>query len=376
MNFNLSDEQAFVKDTIRRFMTRECPRDVAHQMDQAGKFPGELLRKVAGLGFCSLTVPEEYGGGGPNLLAAALVAEEIAAMLPPLAGAFAGIAFRGGQVIAALGSEAQKQRLLPAIVRGELLFSYALDQPTAAVEASQTTAARQAGAFILNGRKAFVALAGRADYLSVLARTGDGQSLFLVPATAQGIDYQPVATVGYRGSGLSEAVFQDVRLSVDDLLGGPAQLNRGEDQGHVLQTVDHLASAAIGLGIAQGAYDYAAGYASERVQFGQRLAQFEAVQHMLVDLAIDIRAARLLFYQACWQADQGQPFDLTAAMARARTGALARQAGLQSVHILGGYGYMAEYDAQRYMRDSLVLFSGSETTELLKNSVGSLLELG
>ncbi len=378
MNFSLTDEQQFIKDTLRKFMARECPRDVARALDEQGAFPGQLLQNLAGPGFCGLNVPEEYGGGGQNLLGAAIIVEVIAGLCPTLAGAFASVVFRGGQNITALGSEVQKQELLPGIAQGELLFTYALAEPTTpfSVDKVQTSAIEEGETFILTGTKAFVSLAGQSNHLLTLARTGQGTSLFIVPADAPGIDYHTTQTVGYRGSNLSEVIFNEVPVSADNLLGGPERLNRGEEQVRHLLAVDHLALAAAGLGIAQGAYDYAAVYAGERVQFGRSLTEFEAIQHMLVDLAIEIRATRLLLYQACRQGDREQSFDLEAAMARLRAGELARQAALQGVHILGGYGYMSEYDAERYVRDSLVLFSGNETTELLKSSVGAMLGLG
>lgn len=378
MNFSLSDEQQLIKDTIRKFMTRECPRDVARALEEQETFPGELLQKLAGSGFCGLNVPEEHGGGGQNLLGAAIIVEELASLCPTLAGAFTGVVFRGGQVIAALGSQAQKQELLPGIARGELLFTHALVEPALpfSVDTIQTTALEESATFVLTGTKAFVSLTGRAHYLLTLARTGEGSSIFVVPANAPGIESRPIETVGYRSAGSGEVIFHEVPVAAADLLGGPDQLGRGAEQARYLVAVDHLALAASGLGIARGAYEYALTYAGERVQFGQAITQFEAIQHMLVDLAIEIRATRLLLHQACWQGDQGHPFHLEAAMARVRAGDLARQAALQGVHILGGYGYMAEYDAERYVRDSLVLFSGNETTELLKSSVGALLGLG
>ncbi|RME51525.1 MAG: acyl-CoA dehydrogenase, partial [Caldilineae bacterium] len=188
-----------------------------------------------------------------------------------------------------------------------------------------------------------------------------------------GLTLHPTGTVGFRGAGMREAVLDDVPAAPADILGG--ETGQGAAQIAFLQAMDHLAQAAIGVGMAQGAYRYAARYAGERVQFGQPLVQFEAVRHMLVDLAVEVETARLLLYRACWLADAGQPFALSAAMAHLRATALARQAGTHAVQILGGYGYMAEYDAARALRDSLTLLSGIETPEVVKNSVGEMLGL-
>jgi alkylation response protein AidB-like acyl-CoA dehydrogenase len=374
MDFNLTSEQTFIRETIRKFMARECPREKAHELDEQGSFPGELLAKIAEMGFCSLTVPEAYGGAGQDLLGAAIVVEEIATTSPALAGLFASVTFGGGQVIACLGSSAQKERYLPEIAEGGLVFSLAL---CSTLNIGGVTAVTRGNTFILNGRISDVSLANRADYLIVQASANDSSTLFLISAAdAPGIFAQETEMVGSRGAGLAEVSFENVPVAAEDVLGEPTYVTRGKEQATYATAVDHLATAALSLGLAQGAYAYTADYAGERVQFGQPIVQFEAIQHMLVDLAVSLQSTRWLLYHACWLADQGKPFAPEAAMARLQAGELARQAGLQSVHILGGYGYMAEYDAQRYLRDSLVLFNGGETAELLKNNIGELIGLG
>lgn len=375
MDFNLTSEQLFVQETLRKFMARECPREQAHELDEQGAFPADLLAKLAEMGFCSLNVPEEYGGAGRDVLAAAIAVEEIASLSPALAGLFASVTFYGGQALATLGSQAQQRRLMPDIAQGALLFGYGpederVDDGLAAVSAN--------GSFLLNGRLPFASLANRADYLLVQARSGDDgneTTCFVLPADTPGVHCQVTDSVGYRGAEPGQVTFEDVTLTTDHVLGSPELVNGGREQAAYLRAVDHLATAAIALGLAQGATTYTANYAGERVQFGQAIRHFEAVQHKLVDLALALQSTRWLLYHACWLADQDQPFGLEAAMARLQAGDLARQAGLQSVHILGGYGYMAEYDAQRYLRDSLVLLSGSEAEEELKNTIGTMLAL-
>lgn len=379
MDFDLSSEQLFIRETMRKFMARECPREKVHELDERGTFPAELLAKIAGMGFCSLTVPESYGGAGQDLLGVAIAIEEIATISPSLAGLFAAVALRGGQVISHLGSDEQKERFLPEIAEGSLVFTLGLGDPLNDGDQRPVTvhdAITKDDGFVLNGQIANVVLAHRADYLITQAYRHEESTLFLVPLKAQGILVRETEMVGARGAGMAEVTFVDVALKAEDMLAGPAGINQGREQAEYVSAVDQLAIAALGLGLAQGAYAYTAGYVGERVQFGQPIGQFEAIQHMLVDLAVDIQSTRWLLYHACWLADQGKPFALETALAHLRAGLLARQAGMKSVHILGGYGYMAEYDAQRYLRDSLVLFSGGVTTELLKNDIGRLLSLG
>jgi alkylation response protein AidB-like acyl-CoA dehydrogenase len=198
-------------------------------------------------------------------------------------------------------------------------------------------------------------------------------SLFLVPRDAPGLSVQATPGVGMRGSGLGQVVLDGVLLGPQQILGGAQCFGQAQAGLVYLAALDQLHGAALGLGIAQGAYAYALNYARERSQFGQTLLQFEAVEHMLVEQAVSLQSVRWLLYHACWLADLGKPFALEAAMARLQAGNLARQAGLQCVHILGGYGYMAEYDAQRSMRDALLILPGGESTEVLKTKIGKQL---
>ncbi|MCZ7573883.1 MAG: acyl-CoA dehydrogenase family protein [Ardenticatenaceae bacterium] len=382
MDFGLTDEQGFIQETIRKFMARECPREVARDLDDRGRFPGKLLRAIAELGLCALNASEEYGGGDKDLLGSIVVVEELSAMCPPLAAAFSGVTLRGGRIIAEFGNDDQKRRFLPAIAQGALLFTYALIEPVTDVSSDiKTTAMYEDGAFVLNGSKSFVGLASRANYILTLARTDQavdikqGLAFLLVDAAAPGVQIREIEKVGYRGASLCEVLLNNVAIPEDDLLGGVGQLNRGWEQSAFVLALEQIEAAAFGLGIAQGAYDYGAAYARERVQFGQPIAQFEAIQHMFVDMAVAIRASRLLLYQACWLCDQGLPFAVEAAVAQLSATEIARKAALQCLHILGGYGYTMEYDAQRYVRDSLGLLDGIETAEFLKSRVGALLGL-
>ncbi len=170
--------------------------------------------------------------------------------------------------------------------------------------------------------------------------------------------------------------FDGVRLTKEDLLGGPEQAHNGARQARLLRAVDRLAVAAGGVGIAQGALDYAADYARQRVQFGRPIAEFEAIQQKFAEVAVSVRAARLLLYEACWRAERQQSFELEAAAAAAQATSVARRTCLEAVQILGGQGYMLESDAQRYLRDSLVLFSGAERVGQLACEVGALMGIG
>lgn len=374
MDFALTSEQTFIQETLRKFMERECPREKAHALDEENAFPRDLLPKIVEIGLCGLNVPEPLGGMGQDLIGTVVGMEEIASISPQLAALLAAVCLCGGQGLSRFGSTAQQQLLLPRIAKGELKVSFALEADLDG-EPAGVRAQRKEDIYSLTGQVPHVAFAcpGGADYLIAQTHSADGHegvSLFLVPLGSPGLRVQATPAVGMRGIGLGEVRFDQVRLSPEAVLGGPGKFEQSRVEADYLDALDHLSGAALGLGIAQGAYAYTLNYARERSQFGQTLLEFEAVEHMLVDQAVQLQSARWLLYHACWLADQGKAFGLEAAMARLQAGALARQAGLQSIQVLGGYGYMAEYDSQRSMRDSLALFPGGESTELLKSRIG------
>lgn len=383
MDFTFTEEQASIRETIQKFITKELKRDEVRKRDESMAFPADMFKTIRDMGFCGLTVPEAWGGGGPNTLGAVLVAEELSSIYPALAAAFIASTFCGGNVISAMGSPEQKNRFLPELAQGSLMFSYALREPGDAYGRSlvKTTAARSGKGFLLNGEKAWVRLADRADYLVTLASTideknsGPALSVFIVDAKAKGIAVHPAEKIGFDSMSLCRVTFEGTALTDGDILGGPGMLNRGGEQFEALMDSENLEVACTAVGLAQGAYAYASQYSKERIQFGKPIVDFGAVKHMLVDSALKIKSARLLAYQAASLRDRGIPASVEAAMARVSAVEAAHTAALNCVQVLGGYGYAKEYDAQRYMRDALVLLTGGEPVEVIKDSIGAMLSL-
>ncbi|MGV8081108.1 MAG: acyl-CoA dehydrogenase family protein [Syntrophales bacterium] len=384
MDFRLTEEQEVIRDTIRRFIVRECTREAAREADEKGDFPEKLYRPLADNGFCGLVVPEAYGGGGRNVLAAVLIIEELSAVYPALAGCFGACALTGGKNLGALGSPGQKERYLPSVVDGSALFAGGILEPDAGYDplAVNMTATPSGDGFLLSGVKRFVRLAGRATTILTLARTAsgdsprDGLSFFLVNAAGPGITTGTMDLVGTTSLGIGEVRFENVDVSREDILGGPEGLNQGYRQWEAVRETEHLEVAACGLGIAQGAYDYAVQYAKERVQFGRPIIAFSAVKDMLVDMAVHIRASRLVAWQAACLADEEKRCAAEAATARILAVETARKASMDCVQVLGGYGYTMEYDAQRYVRDAMVLLGGAGPQEMLREDLGAMLGLG
>ncbi len=377
MDFTLTEEQRSIRETIRKFVAKECEREAVKRLDEEGTFPGELFRKVADIGLCALTIPEADGGAGPNVLAAVLVTAELAAIHPPLAGVFATQSLCGGRVIAEIGTAAQKEQYLPGLLDGSLLMTLAVTEPDQGYEetGSGTKARAEGDRIFIAGRKSSVRLADRAAFLithATAVEDGGASAFYIVGAAGSGVGVRPLEQVGFHGMSLCEVTFDNTAVSTGDRLGGDADAAAEDRKRDRILAAEHLAVAACALGIAEGAYAYALHYAKERIQFGKPIVRFGAVQDMLVDTALEVRSASLLTHRAAALADQGEAGLVECIQARLAATAAARTAALQGVQVFGGYGYAMEYDAQRYLRDSLVLLTGGVTRQVLSNRLANL----
>ena len=381
MDFSLTEEQTMLKDTIRRFMETEIPREVAVEIDEKDEFPHELLQKLCDLGFMGINVPEEYGGQGGNIIDEMIFFEEISKRLPVLAWAAGNIILYGSAIIGVNGSEEQRRKYLPRLAKGELIFAYALTEPNAGSDAAsiQTKAVLKDGHYVLNGTKMFITGAGVADITITNARTAEsrfgGITDFLVDTKSEGYAARPIKDLGYRGSNTCEVNYDEVKVPVENILGGPEKLNNGWSQMMRLLNSERLLLSACALGIGQGAFEYALNYSKEREQFGKPIGRFQAIQHMLVEMATELEAARQLAYYAAWRDIQGMEAVKETSMSKYYCTEVAKKVCLQGVQILGGYGYAMEYDAQRYLRDVIVLPIGGGTTQIQKNIIGAQLGL-
>jgi alkylation response protein AidB-like acyl-CoA dehydrogenase len=362
MNFELSREQAMVKDAIRDWVTRECPRDLVAKMDEAGEFPSNLLRKLDKLEFSGMTVPEAYGGEGRNIPGACLVIEQIANLYPTLARCFGAKTILGGALIDALGSDSQKATYLPQCAKGKLLVAFAHGEKSNTNQPLKLSENRMgAASYVLNGEKHYVSNADQAQLLLVSAcveddasNQGEKNAFLLMDPHVAGITIEPMAKIGYKGAQSCRVHFDHVTLDKNTLLGGEsAGLNTSLGQ----QIMDYflLSVSAEAVGLAQGVFDYTLKHARQRVQFGQAIGKFAAIRRRFAEMACQIDAARLLLYRACWLADCGKSFHREVSMAKFAAGETACRCAMDGLQIYGGYGYTMEYDIQRYMRDAVCL---------------------
>ncbi|MBC7104550.1 MAG: acyl-CoA dehydrogenase family protein, partial [Firmicutes bacterium] len=361
-------------DTVYKFMLREVA-PITERIDREDYFPLDVWKKIGALGLMGLTVPEEYGGGGQDLLATVLVMEQMSRICPAVALSYGAHAVLCTDTLYHNANEEQRRRYLPGLCSGEKIGCLALTEPNAGSDAVsiQTTARREGDHYLLNGTKMFITNAPVGHVFVVYAKTDKaagarGISAFIVERDFPGLSVpRKLEKMGHRGSPTGEVVFEDCRVPAANLLGqenrGVAVMMSGLDR-------ERAAVAAIPVGLAQGTLDLALKYAKERVQFGQPIASFQLIQAKLADMYTQIEAARLLTYKAAILADRserggkGTEIHKVAAAAILFAGEMATRVALEALQIHGGYGYMLEYPVNRYVRDAKLLEIGAGTSEI------------
>jgi short/branched chain acyl-CoA dehydrogenase len=370
MDFELTDEQRLLRDTVRDFARQEVA-PAAEELDRTKSFPYELVAKMAELGLMGIPFPEEYGGGGADTLSYALAVEELTRVDSSVAITMAAHTSLGTMPIHLWGTDEQKSDWMPQLTSGEKLAAFGLTEPEAGSDAgnTQTRAELDGGEWVVNGAKQFITNSGTeiSGCVTITAVTGQTNgtkeiSNLIVPNGTPGYEAgEPYRKMGWNASDTRPLSFDDCRIPEGSLLG-----RRGEGFKQFLQILDggRIGVAAMGVGLAQGALDEAISYAKERRAFGQPISRFQAIQAKIADISAQIEAARLLVYRAAVLKDRGEPFTLTAAQAKLITGRLAVRATEEAVQIHGGYGYIEEYPVCRFYRDAKILTIGEGTDEV------------
>lgn len=368
MNFELTDDQKAIQQMARDFAENEL-KDRAHEWDRDKRFPKEIIPKMAALGFMGMGIPEEYGGAGLDLLSQSLVMEEVARHCGSTALTLASHNGLGSKHILNFASEEQKKKYLPPIACAEKLSAWALTEPGSGSDASgmKTIAEEKGDHFILNGSKAFITQGSVGDTYVVLAKTDPakkqkGISAFILekgmPGFSQG---KPEDKLGCRGSDTSTLSFDNVKVPKENLIGE-------RDHGFIdtLKILDggRVIIGAMSLGLGRGALEESLKYAKEREQFGKPIADFQAIQWKLANMATELEAARLLIYRACALQMAGKPYNTEASMAKLFASEAALKACDEAIQIHGGYGYIKEYPVERYWRDARICTIGEGTSEV------------
>lgn len=371
MDFDLTTEQEMIRKEVRKFAQSEIA-PVALELDEAEAFSAELTRKMGDIGLFGMFVADRYEGQAMDYVSYIIAVEEVARVDGSQAATVAAGNSLGIGPLYYFGSEAQKQKYLPALCRGEGLWGFGLTEPTAGSDAggSKTTAVKDGNHWVINGSKIFITNAACDMTMGVTVQAVTGTrpngkpeyTCFIVEAGTPG--FRAVAMkhkMMWRASNTAELYFDDVRVPEENILG-----QRGDGFHQMLKTLDggRLSIAAMGLGGAQGAYELGLKYAQKREQFGQPISKFQAVAFKLADCAVEIECARNLLYKACWLKDKGRPFEKLAAMAKLYCSEVMGRVADHAVQIHGGYGLMKEYNVERFYRDHKLLEIGEGTSEV------------
>jgi alkylation response protein AidB-like acyl-CoA dehydrogenase len=369
--YTLPEEHQLLRKTVREVCDDKiAPR--AAEIDETAEFPFDVLKALVDADLHAVHVPEEYGGVGADAIASAIVIEEVAraccasSLIPA-------VNKLGTMGLLLSGSEELKQRYLPQLARGEVMFSYALSEPEAGSDAAgmKTRAVRDGDSFVLNGVKRWITNAGVSEYYTVMAVTDPdagsrGISAFVVEKSDEGVSFgAPEKKMGIKGSPTREVYLDNVRIPADRMIG-----EEGTGFKTALATLDHtrLTIGAQALGVAQGAVDYCLRYVQERKQFGKPIAEFQGVSFMLADMAMKTEAARSLIYRAASMSERMEP-DLTFMSAAAKCFAsdVAMEVTTNGVQLLGGYGYTRDYPLERMMRDAKItqIYEGTNQVQRL-----------
>ena len=377
------DHLEMLRDSVRRLVEAELPREKARALDKRKTFDRESFRRLAELGVCGLTVSEAFGGNR-DLVAAVMVIEELGRRGTSLAGPYVHCAFYGSLNIEHNGSDQQKAELLPKLVRGELLFAYGLSEPDVGGDlASVTTSARRDGdSVVLNGAKRWCTGARFADYMLCLVKSDAERpryrnlSFVLVPPDTAGVTITNIEHMGLRYAETCDVMLDDVRVPAGNILGGPTGWNQGWAMlaGPALD-IEKLEVAASAVGIARAALDDAWRYSQERRQSGKLICGHQSVRHSLAEMQTTLHAARLMLYHAAWLANENRPCSVETSMAKLFATESALKIGIACQRILGAYGCAEEYDMERYVRDLLVLPIIGGSSDMQRNNIVNRLHL-
>jgi short-chain 2-methylacyl-CoA dehydrogenase len=366
LNFDLSEEHELLRRTVRE-VAEERVAPVAEELDREHRFPYEIVRELGGLGLMGIPIAEEYGGAGGDTLGYAIAIEELTRVDSSVAITVAAHTSLGTLPIYSYGSEEQKREWVPDLASGRRLAAFGLTEPDAGSDAgaTKTRGELRDGQWVVNGSKIFITNAGTdiSACVTITARTGDDEiSNLIVPNGTPGYEISPpMEKMGWNASDTRELSFRECAVPEANLLGP-----RGAGFRQFLEILDggRIAIAAMGVGLAQGAYEQAFAYAKERNQFGQPISELQSVSFKLVDMAMEIEAARQLVYRAAWLKDLGRPFAQAAAMAKLYSGELSNRVVTDALQIHGGYGYMEDFAIARFYRDQKILEIGEGTNEI------------
>ena len=367
-NLFFTDEHIMIRDMVREFADSEIT-PVARDLDEQGKFPRDLVDKMGELGLMGIIIPEEYGGAGLDMVAFATAIIELGRADASVAITMAAHTSLGSLPILMYGSDEQKNTYLPKLASGEMLGAFGLTEPDAGSDAgaTKTKAVRGGDEYVVNGGKIFITNAGEAGVLSFTSQViENGENLgiaaFSILTDTPGLEVGPKEKkMGWRASDTRQLFFRDMRIPVSSILGTPGD---GFKTFMKTLTSGRVSIGALSVGTAVGAYERALAYSTERSAFGKPINKFQSIGFKLADMATKIEASKLLVYHAAWMKDQGLDITKEAAMAKLFASETAMEVTTEAIQVHGGYGYVREYDVERFFRDAKILEIGEGTSEI------------
>ena len=363
-----TEEHKMLRDMVRDFARNEV-KPLAQELDEKGGFPYESVKKMAELGLMGIPWDEKYGGTGMDTMALVIAIEEIGKVCPSTSATMMAHTSLGTAPIAIFGTEEQKERYLPGLASGKKIGAFGLTEPNAGSDAgnTQSRAVLNGDEYIVNGEKAFCTNAGEAAvmiFTAVMVEGGEekGIGAFVIDADTEGMSLNPPEKkMGWCGSDTRSVFFKDMHIPKSAVLGNPS---KGFKQFLKTLTGGRITIGALGIGTAQGAFARALAYSQEREAFGKPIHKFQGVSFKLSDMATQIEAACHLVYYAAWKKDRGLPVIKEAAMAKLFSSETAMMVTTEAIQVLGGYGYIKEYDVERFFRDAKILEIGEGTSEI------------
>ena len=379
MDFKLTREQEDIKKAAEEFAKGEFDKEKALDYEKNHTFPLDIWKKACELGFIGIHFPEEYGGQGYGIFENVLIVEEFCRQDSGI-GIALSLADFSSEIIMRCGNDSQKEKYLTPVVKGQALSSGGFTEPDhgSDITCMDTTAIKEGDQYIINGVKTFITNGNMSDFVIALCQTDPdinpayrGQSAIIVEKGTPGYTTAELGEkMGIKMTSTGELSFNNVKVPISNLVG---QENRGFYQTLEFFDESRVEIAAQALGIAQGAFDRALAYAKQRSQFGKKLAQFQVTQHKLADMAAKIETARLIVYKSAWNFDQGNIDPKLTSIAKMYTGRVAVEVADEAIQIFGGYGYMLEYQVERFYRDAKIMEIYEGTREIQKNTIASSL---
>ena len=367
MKIYFNEEHILLRDMVREFAINEI-RPHAQNVD-TGQFPTDSIKKMSELGLMGIPWDEKYGGNGMDTIALVIAIEELGKECASTAATMMAHTSLGTTPIAIFGTDEQKAKYLPDLCSGKMLGAFGLTEPNAGSDAgnTQTRAVKKGDGYVINGQKAFCTNAGYAGTIIITAVLDDGSGdnqigAFIVEKGTEGLRIgEPEDKMGWKGSDTRSVYFEDMFIPKENVLGNPS---KGFKQFLRTLTGGRITIGALALGTAQGAYERALKYSCEREAFGKQINKFQAISFKLADMATAIEASKHLVYNAAYLKDKGEDIIKEAAMAKLFSSEMCMRVTTEAIQVLGGYGYIKEYDVERFFRDSKILEIGEGTSEV------------